>query len=331
MNLKIAVVSNTVFFNDYKNALVREIKNKGFEAVALTAIDYDHKPDAFIIIGMHRYKKLIRHNEFIYCGIQTEQLPSRWTGGRSFGANRLRHFRKYYKQYDIIYEWSKELYDEMHTKFKNITYFPHSTYDEIVYPITNSAQPRKQYDLIFIGDPHGIDNRREHLLSKLKNKFNVFPQSNQLWGKNKAEAIQNSKICLNIHFDNASYCEYPRLFEYLSNRKFVLSEKMKNPYPFTDGIDYASFYPNEIENIIEYYLGNGELMSSIANNGYETSKKFELSSTIDKLIMPILIEKSFRKKIDYRILNNLFHISGIDSLKDITNNIYMLKEALIKS
>jgi hypothetical protein len=323
VSIKIAVVSDTIYFEDYKNALVREIENKGFEAIALTSVDYDKKPDAFIMIGIHLHKKLLRSNEFIYCGIQTEQFPTRWTGGRTLGAKYLRHFKKYYKNYDMIFEWSKEQYEEMRFKYNNLLYFPYSSFDEITYTERNTANSNEQYDVIFIGDAYSIDNRRREMLSRLRKKFKVYPEYVALWGDDKANAICGSKICLNLHFDHGAYCEYPRLFEYFSNKKFVLSEKMKNSYPFHDGVDYISFYPEELEEVVEYYLKNQQETADIANNAYKTARKYRLSSVIDKVLLPILIEKNNRKSIDYRLLNSVFHASGIDSLKDIKNSIYI--------
>ena len=82
MKLKIAVVSDSIYFESYRVALVREIQKKGFEAKGFDRLDYDYDPDVFLVIGVHLYENFKRYNKYIYCGVQTEQLPTKKTGGR---------------------------------------------------------------------------------------------------------------------------------------------------------------------------------------------------------------------------------------------------------
>jgi len=329
IQLKVAVVSNSIYFESYKEALVREIRNKGFEAKGFDYLAYEYDPDVFLVIGVHLYEQFFRFNDYIYCGIQTEQLPTKETGGRVFGADKISSFAKSYKNYDFIFEWSISIYEYYKTKYNNLVYFPFSFFDELD---TTSKLPKcakeKEYDLLFIGDGGGVDGRRAEILNKLDRKYNLYPLKSNLWGDEKAIALQSSKICLNLHFDNSFCSEYPRLGDYFANKKFVLSEKLYNAEPFVDGEDYVSFYEGQLCQTIDYYLDKPNETSDIANNAYEKLSKFPLSKKIDLLLLPLLLEKNSRKKIDYRLSNILFHLTGMDFLKDDSHPLFMFNSNL---
>lgn len=330
MTLKIAVVAEGKFFDDYRNALVREIEKQGFTAQGFDYINYDYKPDAFVVIGIHKYGRFKRYNDFIYCGIQTEQLPTRQSGGRLFGSDKLIEFYKHYREYDVIFEWSSQIFAKLSSTRKNIVYFPYSSFDEICYrrELTHKTWGEMGYDILFVGAPTGIQNRRAALLDRLRKNFAVYPKCSGLWGKEKELAILDSRICLNMHFEFAAYCEYPRLFEYLSNNKFMLSEQISDSAPFIDGEHFVSFYESNMIERVGYYLSKPEEASAIAEKGYRRTQEYHLSKTIHRLLVPIILEKHHRKTIDFRLMNRIFHLTGIDSTKDVSSRLYLFNWAI---
>lgn len=166
MNLKVAVVSNSIYFESYKTALVREIKSKGFEAKGFDHLSYGYEPDVFLIIGVHSYGKFNRYSDFIYCGVQTEQLPTKNTGGRIFGADKIKLFHKLYKNYDFIFEWSISIFEHYKNRYTNMIYFPYAYFDELdVTSKVSDSKSMEKYDLLFIGDISGVDSRREKYLA----------------------------------------------------------------------------------------------------------------------------------------------------------------------
>lgn len=73
--LKVAVVGKGAMFMTYKEALVEAINKFGFEAKGFDHIEYDYHPDVFLIINpFHFINEDFRYNNFIYAGIQTEQI-----------------------------------------------------------------------------------------------------------------------------------------------------------------------------------------------------------------------------------------------------------------
>ena len=208
-------------------------------------------------------------------------------------------------------------------EYANLVHFPFSFFDELTTSDLSAPVQEQKYDLLFIGEATGVDGRRERILNMLDRKYNLYPLKSNLWGEEKADAILNSKICLNLHFDNSLCCEYPRLGDYFANKKFVLSEKMYNFLPFIDGEDYVSFYEGQLCKTIDYYLANPNEAKLIASNAFDKFSKFSLDEKVDMLLSPLILEKYNRKKFDYRLLNSLFHKTGMDFLKDASHPLYM--------
>lgn len=139
----------------------------------------------------------------------------------------------------------------------------------------------------------------------------MYPKYEKLWGEEKEQAIMSSKICLNIHFDNSLVYESPRMYEYLANKKFVLSEKISDSYPFIEGEDYESFYINNIVQKIEYYLVHPEERNRIAMNGYNKINHYLIDDNIEVILERFILEKWIRKSKRQNLKNILFHKLGI--------------------
>jgi hypothetical protein len=161
--------------------------------------------------------------------------------------------------------------------------------------------------LFFTGWATGIHNRREEILKVLSNRYNIYPKYENLWGEEKEKAILSSKICLNIHFDNGLVFESPRMYEYLANKRFVLTEKISDSYPFIEGEDYESFYIHNMFQKIDYYLSHPQERNRIAKNGYNKISQYMLDDNIGTILERFILEKWIRKSRKQNIKSILFH------------------------
>lgn len=293
--LKIAVVGKSNFFIPYRDALVEAINDFGFESKGFDYIDYGYNPDCFLIINPFQFKDInFQHSKFIYAGIQTEQIQNEDVYCINMGIPNYKKLLKYIHKYDFIFEWSPSTYKYLRDKFRNVYFFPHCNFKDLYYK-DRFHNVEEKFDIFFTGWATGIDNRRKKLLNILSERYNVFPKYQGLWGAEKAEAILSSKICLNIHFDNALVYESPRMYEYIANEKFVLTERISDSFPFIEGEDYDSFYINNMFEKIDYYLANPEERKRISTNGYKKINNFMLHDHINIILERFLLEKWVRK------------------------------------
>lgn len=292
--LRIEVVGKTNYFLPYREALVESIRKLGFEARGFEEINYGYNPDGFLIINpLHYRNEEFRNRQFLYAGIQTEQLPNREVYCVDFGKDKYEMFRKYYHKYDFIFEWSPSSYRFLKERYKRVFFLPHCSFSQMEYADMERVTP-EPYDLFFAGSPIGVRGRREKLLKALEERYRLYPQVSNLWGEEKGEGILSSKICLNIHFDHSLVFESPRIYEYLSNKKFVLSERMADSYPFVAGVDYGEFQIRNIFDRVDYYLSHDEERARIAENGHAKAGSFRLDDHVSIILDRFLMEKGYR-------------------------------------
>lgn len=210
----------------------------------------------------------------------------------------------------MIFEWSPASYRFLKNKYENVYFFPHSNIKAMSY-LEKYKNIEEKHDLFFCGWATGIGNRRTKILEVLTNKYHVYPKYENIWEDEKAKAIMSSKICLNIHFDNSLVFKSPRMYEYLANKKFVLTEKISNSYPFNEGEDYDYFYINNMIQKIDYYLSNPEERARIASNGYNKINQYMLDDSISIILERFLLEKWIRKSRRTNSKIIFFHKMGL--------------------
>ncbi|WP_413307855.1 glycosyltransferase [Bacillus sp. 1P10SD] len=307
--LRIAVIGKGNHFVPYRDALVNAINCFGFEAQGFDHIEYDFNPDVFLIINPFQFDyNNFKYQNYIYAGIQTEQIVNNEVYCLEMGLKNYKKLQKYIKKYDLMFEWSPSSYRFLSKRYDNIYFFPHCNFNSMQY-IDKYPTIEEKYDLFFIGWATGIHDRREKLLRLLTEHYNVFPKY-EIWGSEKEKAMLSSKICLNLHFDNCLVYESPRMYEYIANKRFVLTEKISDSYPFVEGEDYDSFYIHNMIQKIDFYLSNSEERNRIANNGFNKINKYMIDDNINILIERLLLEKWIRKSKRQRIKNILFHKIG---------------------
>src|SRR4051812_501061 len=93
--LKIAVVGKGALFVPYREALVDAINKFGFEAKGFDSIEYDYNPDVFLIINPFQHSdRDFKYKNFIYAGIQTEQLVNNEVYCVDMGLNNYKKLQK---------------------------------------------------------------------------------------------------------------------------------------------------------------------------------------------------------------------------------------------
>ena len=299
---KFAIVANGNYFSEGRDFIVKTIRSFGFEAEGFDNFESfrEYDPTCVLVIGVTMQPKPNDKSK-IWVAFQSEQLYNKKTGGIHQTPGWLKKTIPYIKKYDIIIDHSKtnaETLEKIINKNqkKNILVTPlfgvtTKAFDEIDY--------EKEYDILFVGWHSRLKNclysRRDAILNALAEKYNVYPPSNNLWGEKKQEAIRKSKICLNLHYEEARFMETARLWDYFSNHAFVMSDRIYDPYPFVQDEDYCSFFLTDIEEKIDYYLAHDEERRKIADNAFK--KVSELSDNTDAvslLIDAVLLEADKR-------------------------------------
>lgn len=316
--VKIAVVSSSQYFTEYAHALVRSFRALGAEAESFDHFNHDYGPDGFLVIhpGMFRKQKFY-HKDFIYGAVQTEQISSPEVGAREYALPRYNIMLREYKRYDFTFEWSRASYRTIKKRKDSIYFVPHGGLKEYDY----SAQypdEKEEYDLLFLGDNTGYKGRRTELLEWLDRKYRLYPWQKPVWGEEKKKAILRSKICLNIHYQESLVFESPRIYEYLCNKRFVLTEPVFDPYPFEDGKDFVSFLPFNLSAQIDLYLRDEKKRKAVAESGYRKTLDHPLERYAGIFLQRFQLEKGMRTRLRYRVRDRLFHLTGLDRMKDIS-------------
>lgn len=316
--IKIAVISKSDYFREYTSALVRSFRSLGAEAETFEFMNHDYKPDGFLVIhpGMFRKEKFY-HKEFAYGAVQTEQISSPEVGAKEYALPRYQIMLKEYRRYDFIFEWSRASWQTIKKRKDNIYFIPHGGLEEYEY-FRQYPNEKEQFDLLFLGDITGFRNRRTGILEHLDKKYKLYPYTKPIWGEEKKKAILGSKICLNIHYQESQVFESPRIYEYLCNRRFVLSEPIYDPYPFEDGTDLVSFLPFNLTNLIDKYLNDAPKRLAIAESGYQKTRTHSADRYARTIVQRFQLEKSMRARLRYRVRDRLFHLTGSDLMKDIS-------------
>lgn len=105
-----------------------------------------------------------------------------------------------------------------------------------------------EYDVLFYGDTNNL--RRQKYLQVLKSHFNVKVLNN-CFGEDLWSEIQKAKIVVNIHYYDNALIETTRLYECISNKCIVVSEKSQDIYNYPDLLENIDFVEiDDIEDMV---------------------------------------------------------------------------------
>ena len=300
--LKFALVSKSACFVVQRDFLLGKLREAGFEAEAFkTFEDFEtYNPDCVVVFQPMAFP-VPKDKSKIWIAFQEEQLYTKETGGEIFSKTHLKALKPYLKRYQAFFDFSEENINLLRGKTKaRVEMFgtfaqPQENHD------VDPAPSEPEYDILFIGNMPGVDERRKAIIEYLSGRYKVHPVAFDLWGEKKVKAIKNSKICLNIHFEEARFEEQGRLLDYAENHAFILSEPMYNSV-FEDGKDYVSFYLSDLDKKIDYYLSRDDERKRIADNAYEHYKRL-ISDHGEKAFhrfLDCVILESYRRELKRR-------------------------------
>lgn len=299
--LSIVVVSKSSYFSELSEDILLTLKKHNHD-VSISDKFPKKFYDVFIVINpLFQFNERFRKNKrSLYVCMQTEQLntPSQKGFKMFYRRTSFNGMKKILSRYDTIFDFSRENAYYLKTYFENVRHINYG-YDE---KYDNSNQKELEYDLIFIGDTSGVDNRRFRILNILKSKYKMYPNYSDVWGEAKYKAIAKSKIALNIHFDHSVVFESFRFFEYLSQKTFILTEFIIDSYPFVDGVDYISFHQDDLDEKIDYYLKNDKERDKIAGTGYTTARRFSRYNSISFMLHSIEIDLANKRTSQKKLI-----------------------------
>lgn len=307
---RIAVVGDGTYFTSLRNAMTECIKRYGFIAYSFKTITeaLDYNPTCVIVISPTAYIVPPRKNNILWVMVQCEQLFDR-NSNQVFLKKNLIHIKPYLKNYDLILETCYNNVDKLaEITHADVKFFSVQNYDiekqDKLCLLNNSNA--KEYDLIFVGDQSGVMNRRQELMSYLKERYHVYPKSDNLWGEERDLAISKSKIGLNIHFEESRYSDSFRWKFYIENACMVLSEPVDYPYPYKLKEDYDEFLLTNICEKIDYYLVNENERNRLVNHAFNTLHSNTLFDAT-KVFIDWLIMKSYCLQLekDMHLYNKL--------------------------
>lgn len=276
---RLSIIARGGYFLDYRSALVAHLRRAGFDAEAGDAIPPDDDGQACVVIGIHEHPEVVRSRARPLIGIQTEQLPTPSTGlaGR-LGVNRAVAW-SLLPYYDAILEWNADAYRHFYRCIP-VSFVPCGCNIG-----TRAPESARHHDVVFVGKMDGFQGRRARILESVAKRFVLYPDGGNLWGDAKWRAIDDSSICLNIHFDPCPYYESPRIFDYLSRGGFVLSERMADSTPFVEGRDYVAFDgESDLLGKIRHYLSDEADRLRIAGQGQATAARYDFDT-----VMPMVV------------------------------------------
>lgn len=300
--LDVLILGNQEYFSEFINDFKDYFESMGIDCTVSEKSNTLDKFNLLIIVNpLVQFKNLKFKKNIISVCIQTESINTEFELGLwSF----LRRFNKkniasILQRFNIIYDTSrgnKEFYIRHNLVHKHLNYGFSKFYDA-----NNNSSLQKEFDLIFLGTPDGVNNRRGNLLDLLKSKYHVYPEHYKIWGKEKLEALQKSKICLNIHYDYGRAYGSPRFFESLSAGTLLLTEPVRDSFPFIEGEDYIIFLnKDDLIRKIDFYLANNDITSKIQSNGYSKAKFFKRESSFNLIISDV------QNEIYKRTISNKF-------------------------
>ncbi len=256
------MVCDEPYFEEFTQACAEHLATMGIMVSVLDRFPQNEAWDAVLVVGIHKFMRVPFRQDVLVLGVQTEQLPF---GGKHSGRLRrnLRRFQAVRNYYDLIFDWNPGLAD---SRFGGSVFVPYGCH------ATRHVQTEdKQWDIVFIGNVHHC-RRRQDLLEFLGKQFSCFPDFSPGFGEARAAAIRKSRICLNIHYYEHGGFESPRVFDYLAQGGFVLSERAEFTWPFTAGRDMEEFADrNELVEKIRFYLQHKQARQEIARQGHETA------------------------------------------------------------
>lgn len=289
LRFHIVTVPHTLFI---ANTFAERMRFHNIDVTVTVEMPRIFDSDYFLIFGAHQFLKLPPKEKTII--FQMEQhVIERW-----FQRKYLNILRKSY----AVIEFADSNIPFLAQR--GIVY-PHiykiqigSNYLDLV-----EAKSPKSHDVLFYGDSFSSP-RRARMLSDLSKKFSITV-INDKFGEPLWEELKKHKILLNLHYQDKSLLETPRIFEALSHGLQVVSEDAVDSDSYTFPSSLVSFIPSgdtaQIAIEMRRILQNGLPDSGLEKSYFESNLK-EFNFQIDRF----LVGKEFIKISNFHRIQNKF-------------------------
>jgi hypothetical protein len=266
-----------------------------------------NKIDVKIIFN---FNKADYDNDYLYLiltSITNVKLPKKYIYYQIEQINSP--FLKYNQMVNSQYIWEISM-------FNTLFYEKNIDLNKVYYcplPFYNNDYKNSdiKYDLLFYGN---LNDRRKHILLKIKNKYNIKILSN-VYGDNLYKYISKAKIIINLHYYDDAFLETCRINEILNYDKIIISE-LPHKYDYQNKLlyyDIVVFFEilnknmSNIDNlfqIIEYYLIPENYNNFISKLNENKNKLQNITTNIFFQNINIIFESD--NKLTYYPNNNLF-------------------------
>ncbi|MFX1419557.1 MAG: glycosyltransferase [Promethearchaeota archaeon] len=205
------------------------------------------------------------------------------------------------EKYASLCTWSSATFSSVNTFFKRAganSYFITEGIDPNIFkpPKENG---KKKIDVIFIGSKS--DKRSRYVNFLRTNKINVVCygtgwENSQIFVNELVHKYHDSKIILNFTRGKIGFSN--RVFMALATKTFLISEFCVDlKKVLRKGVHLEWFRtPEELLNLINYYLKNKEIREKIAYQGYKfVLENFTLEKIMQKIIQIVVKNKGIKK------------------------------------
>lgn len=194
----------------------------GYDCQLCTSVSPHNFLDLYVMFGMNNYQSKIVPTNYIV--MQLEQ-----TTGNSQSQWFSQTYINYLNNALLVCEYSlvNYRYLKQQLSIKKIEYVPIGLLD-IITPLSTVNEINKDIDILLLGS---MCDRRQYIIDQFKQKYpnlNIVCHSN-IWGSERQNILQRTKLVLNVHYYNESILETVRLTYLLSLGIPVLSENSLDP------------------------------------------------------------------------------------------------------
>jgi len=267
---KISLLNKFFLFGNWKisRQILNEVRNNKYDLVLLAKINN---------INYNLIKKLNKHTKTWYFFMDPLEAALHMDAHK----------------YAALSTWSSATFSSVNAFFKRAganSYHITEGINTDLFKLTKK-EIKKKYDVIFIGS---ASTKRKKFINFLENNNINVVCYGQGWKKHPVQInkikdkYNNTKIILNFTRGNIGFSD--RVFQVLGTRSFLISEYCKDLEKFfKKGVHLEWFNtPEELLELIQFYLKNDVLRENIAQNGYEfVTKNFTWENTIQKIFQVI--------------------------------------------
>lgn len=247
--ITILATPHTIFLAKSISSILNKLDINNLLKIGFDFNDFDDS--LHIVICPQSFKKLPP----LYICYQLEQT----TSNRWFSKDQIKKLKNSLLVMD--YSLNNINYLSKSIPFSQLYYLPVSKSE---VPLTESED--YDYDVLFYGDTN--NPRRQKYLEILKKKFNIKVLNN-CFGEHLWSEIQKAKVIVNIHYYDNALIETTRLYECLSNRCIVVSEKSQDIHNYPDLLENIDFV--DVDNIEEMVNKIQQILQN--ENEFKTRKK----------------------------------------------------------